>query len=232
MNSFSHNFKLKSGSGTAFLSAALLLFSATASINAGESKAAPTTACLLSNLSGCVLVKGDKKISNIVFSSIPAGLFANISLSENSGAWNLTTSFEGQTFLSPGVTMTYDLMVTNPAKYLVLTDISNTTNKPFMTGSSTDTLTQTAGAPIVGPLTSTDGAITSGSWTGTSTQNVSFSRTFSTSGTATISSISHTFTQSTQPTSTVPAPLPLLGAAAAFGFTRRLRSRIKNSAIA
>ena len=38
-----------------------------------------------------------------------------------------------------------------------------------------------------------------------------------------VSSISNTYTQ----TSSVPGPLPLLGAGAAFGFSRRIRSRIK-----
>ncbi len=40
-----------------------------------------------------------------------------------------------------------------------------------------------------------------------------------------VSSISNTYTQ----TSSVPGPLPLLGAGAAFGFSRRIRSRIKGA---
>lgn len=47
---------------------------------------------------------------------------------------------------------------------------------------------------------------------------------FTISGTATLQAISNVWTQ--QKTD-VPGPLPLLGAAAAFGFSRRMRSRIK-----
>ncbi len=45
----------------------------------------------------------------------------------------------------------------------------------------------------------------------------------------TVTSITDTVTQKFDETATVPGPLPILGAAAAFGFSRKLRSRIKQT---
>jgi hypothetical protein len=47
--------------------------------------------------------------------------------------------------------------------------------------------------------------------------------------TGTIMAISNTYTQLQQE---VPGPLPILGIGAAFGFSRKLRKRIKGSGIA
>jgi hypothetical protein len=49
--------------------------------------------------------------------------------------------------------------------------------------------------------------------------------------TGTVMSISNTYTQTTQ-TQVVPGPLPILGIGAAFGFSRKLRKRIKGSGAA
>ena len=45
-----------------------------------------------------------------------------------------------------------------------------------------------------------------------------------------VSIVNNTFTQVPRAPEEVPAPLPILGAGAAFGFSRKLRSRIKKSA--
>jgi len=51
----------------------------------------------------------------------------------------------------------------------------------------------------------------------------------STNGTSQITGITNSFTTKSQ-TSEVPGPLPLLGAGAAFGFSRKLRNRVKLAA--
>jgi hypothetical protein len=57
-----------------------------------------------------------------------------------------------------------------------------------------------------------------------------FDQAFTSTGVASISSLGISFTQRTTPPSEVPGPLPLLGAAAAFGFSRKMRHRIRQTA--
>ena len=56
--------------------------------------------------------------------------------------------------------------------------------------------------------------------------SATFSQIWSAGGSSNLTSFGITFTQST---SSVPGPLPVLGAGAAFGFSRKLRKRIKQS---
>jgi hypothetical protein len=49
-------------------------------------------------------------------------------------------------------------------------------------------------------------------------------------GPSAVSTANNFYTQATRAPEEVPAPLPILGAGAAFGFSRKLRSRIKKSA--
>ncbi len=55
--------------------------------------------------------------------------------------------------------------------------------------------------------------------------------TIAASGNATVSTVNNNFTQrpARAPVDSVPGPVPLLGGAAAFGFSRRLRNRIRQS---
>jgi hypothetical protein len=82
-----------------------------------------------------------------------------------------------------------------------------------------------------GTLTSTNGAPVSSQFTVPVT-STSVSTFFSTTGTGAINSFIVEFTSGNPvpPPSLVPGPLPILGAGAAFGFSRRLRRRINTSA--
>jgi len=77
------------------------------------------------------------------------------------------------------------------------------------------------------PLISTNGVPAGPSIFNPNTTSIAVTDSWvSASNTGRISSISNVFTQQQ---TTVPGPLPLLGAGAAFGFSRRIRSRIKGA---
>jgi hypothetical protein len=94
-------------------------------------------------------------------------------------------------------------------------------------GGSTQTTRPTVLSTMTGilpPFITTTGTAQTRTFT-TKPASIAVSQQF-TAANRTLNSFTTTYTQN------VPGPLPLLGAAAAFGFSRRLRSRIKTSAAA
>jgi hypothetical protein len=83
-----------------------------------------------------------------------------------------------------------------------------------------------ANSPVV--LTSTNGSPDLGPVNGGPT-TITVNNNFNGSGGA-IDSMQNSFQQRAN-TDKVPGPLPLLGAGAAFGFSRRIRSRIKGASL-
>jgi hypothetical protein len=219
------------------LTGAALLLSATALINAGESKAA--TSCLLSNLSTCTLTLGDKEFTNFSLnSSFTPNASDSVTVTKTlSGIWRIKAEFFGDTFsqVNPGK-LSFKASITDPTKVFFNTGLSNTTDTTFG-GSSQAKATYSNLDPIssgiaMNPLMSINGAAANTSFS-PNPKSVEVALEWYTTGSATLSDITSTFTQTATPvTNQVPAPLPLLGAGAAFGFSRRLRSRIKTSATA
>lgn len=141
------------------------------------------------------------------------------------GNWTVNQDFDPDTTVLTPLDFAYSLSidpVLGAGKSFATVKLDSTCNNdPFcevdkyINGSSTPTLTSTNGANV-GPA----------SLFGTT---ISVKNTFFTTGTnATLDAIVNNYTQ----TDNVPGPLPLLGAGAAFGFSRRLRSRIKRARLA
>ena len=236
MNSTPRNFKLKSGFSSALTTATLLISAATL-VDAGESKAVDE--CYLASLSTCTLTMGDKVISDLVLDGYvppPAtGTNDYISLSESTGIWSLQTQFKGsKQFLTPA-TLKFKITVTDPTQVLYNTEI-NALGTQVFGGSILFTADQTASVPTSilspDPIVSNNTMLAMASWGTVKPTMVNFTTSWQTSGNSQISSLLQTFTQGPPPTDAVPAPLPMFGAAAAFGFSRQLRSRIKKAATA
>jgi hypothetical protein len=219
------------------LTGAALLLSATALINAGESKAA--TSCLLSNLSTCTLTLGDKKFTNFSLnSSFTPSATDKVTVTKTlSGIWRIKAEFDGDTFpiTSPGK-LSFKASITSPTNVFFNTGLFNTTDTTFG-GTSQAKATYSSFVPVssgiaMNPLMSLNGAAANTAF-GPRPSSVAVALEWYTTGNATLSDITSTFTQTASPvTNKVPAPLPLLGAGAAFGFSRSLRRRIKTSATA
>jgi len=219
------------------LTGAALLLSATALINAGESKAA--TSCFLSNLSTCTLTLEDKEFTNFSLnSSFTPNAADKVTVTKTvTGIWRIKAEFNGDTFpqSNPGK-LSFKASITSPTNVFFNTGLSNTTDTTFM-GTSQAMATYTNLVPVssgiaMSPLMSLNGAAANTSFN-PNPNSVEVALEWYTTGNATLSDITSSFTQTASPvTNQVPAPLPLLGAGAAFGFSRRLRRRIKTSATA
>jgi hypothetical protein len=200
--------------------------------------AAKAGSCLLTNIASCVLTEGDKTISNI---SIGGGGFTptgtqDLMFSIASGSWVVQTVFgpnQGTTADSTEadpILLNYTITINDPTKYFNKWTIQGDDNT--LTGGNTvQTVTVTGGNPSPVSLTSNNASppIPADSMFMTNTQSINVTSSFYTNGSTTFNSISQKFTQRMD-SQGVPGPLPLLGAGAAFGFSRRLRNRIKQLA--
>lgn len=133
--------------------------------------------------------------------------------------WTLRTVFDnpitGDAVTAPfnaTGTLNYTLMVTDPNFYYTSIELDSA-----HIGTGATVIKSVAGGPT---LTSTDGSSSTVPLGGTF---VDVTDTYSVPAAAGINSFSNGFTQGTG----VPGPLPLFGVGAAFGFSRRLRNRIK-----
>jgi hypothetical protein len=219
MNSPFVNFKLKPGISRSLTGAALLLSDAVL-INAGEAKADLT--CTLSNLSSCNGVVGDKTFSGFNLAGFTGS--GTINISEYLGIWTVQTLFSPATTGPVNGTLMYNVAITDPVATFDQVSVSaNASNfpiagNPLITSTIPGAIPTTFTADAVSPPTIK--SFVSG------TKTIAVSQNFTASAGRRLSSFTTDFTQK------VPAPLPLLGAGAAFGFSRRLRSRIKTSAAA
>jgi hypothetical protein len=218
MNSPFVNFKLKPGISRSLTGAALLL-SAAALINAGEAKADLT--CTLSNLSSCNGAVGDKTFSGFNLAGYTGS--GTISISEYLGTWTVQTLFVPATTGTVNGTLMYNVAITDPLATFDTVAVNVNGSSGIIVGNPAVTSTISgAGSAFTADAVSPPAVRTFVS----GTKTTAVSQTFTASGGRRMSAFTTDFTQK------VPAPLPLLGAGAAFGFSRRLRSRIKTSAAA
>jgi hypothetical protein len=221
MNSPFVNFKLKPGISRSLTGAALLL-SAAAFVNAGEVKADVT--CTLSQLASCTAVIGDKTFSGFNIANFTGT--GTVNISEYFGVWTVSTTFSPIPLGTVNGTLSYNVAISGtPWKFDTATVQTNAAGigvagnpqvASTITGISNTPTPFNVSAPM-GPTTRNFAP---------NLTNISVSQNFTASAPRRISGFTTDFTQK------VPAPLPLLGAGAAFGFSRRLRSRIKTSAAA
>jgi len=210
------NFKLKPGISRSLTSAALLLSAATL-INAGESKAA-LFECFLNNLSACGGQLGDKdftgfSLTNLVGYSPSAS--DTLTITESEGIWTVETRF-GTSLTNRSGTLNYNIAIVGTNFTFNETEVN--------VGGSTSITRPTVVSTMTGiPAFTTNTSMAQTRTFTTKPASIAVSQQFTAANRA-LNSFTTTYTQN------VPGPLPLLGAAAAFGFSRRLRSRIKTSA--
>lgn len=198
---------------------AVALFGSSALIlGFGNAEAAP---CNLADLAGnpaaCNQTIGDQVFSDFSFSSFSA----------NSSTFNLVSGSVSLD-VSPDATasvagsFTYKVTLLNGRKFLLAqSNISGST----LGGGSYSTSLSSSGLPL--PATSTSGAGLPVSFNSGLTSQV-FTQTFNFSynnSPDTLQNLGASFTT----TAAVPGPVPVLGASLAFGFSRKLRKRIKST---
>jgi hypothetical protein len=186
----------------------------------GEAKA---VSCLLSDLASCNQVIGDRTYSNFGFSGFtPNGAD---SFSVTSGSVSLNFSPDRTADIAAGQ---FTYTVTLAGGNFFNKAQSNLTGSTLGGGSYSTSLAATG---LTSPATSSGGAGAVQSF-GSSVSTAVFTQNFSFDYNAnpdTLSSVGGSFTTFAD-TPSVPGPLPVLGAGAAFGFSRKLRQRIKQSA--
>jgi hypothetical protein len=164
---------------------------------------------------------GDKFYTDFVFTGAPSAgswTFTHAGANHTLGASGL--SFSGSFSYSYRVALDGTLPGQQFVSYRTQVGSSQITPSPVIN----KTLSTVSPGIVTGPSTSTGGF---GNIVALGTAaDVYFTSTVSTT-VGTIDTLSDSLTQKFGDTSTVPGPLPLLGAGAAFGFSRRLRKRIK-----
>jgi len=199
-----------------------LIFSSV--LGAGASRAASCD--INASLSLCNQTIGNKTYSNFAFSGFTASPLDTISVGANS----VTINFSPDRVVSiPSGLFTYDVALAggetfNQAQSNITGSTLGITPSNFST-----TLNATGLSPAAVANTVTNPSAASSFSSGISF--ASFSQTFDfTFGAAGgyLSNLGASFTTTTS--QSVPGPLPVLGAGAAFGFSRKLRKRIKQSA--
>jgi len=146
----------------------------------------------------------------------------------SSNLWTVNLDFDPATSILTQGQYAYSLSIdplTSGGRQFALVDLDSTCNSlqsgdsctvnKFLNGATTAALSSPSGDP--------DGPV---AISGTTVQVID---TFSTAGQGTLDSISNNFSQTRE---TTPGPLPLLGAGAAFGFSRQLRKRIRKYTLA
>jgi hypothetical protein len=218
MNSPFVNFKLKPGTSRSLTGAALFL-SAAAFVNAGEVKADVT--CTLSQLASCTAVLGDKTFSGFNIANFTGA--GTVNISEYLGVWTVATNFNPIPTGTINGTLSYNVAISGtPWKFDTAT-VQTLAAGVGIAGNPQVTSTISGITPPFS-VSAPDGPVTRNF--APNFTNINVSQNFTASAPRRINGFQTSFTQK------VPAPLPLLGAGAAFGFSRRLRSRIKTSAAA
>ena len=207
-------------------------------INAGDVKAVP---CLLNSLGTCPAYNdGTFKVDSFTITPTSGwngpSLFFNDFLNvTNSGGPNpvlsIDVSLNPGRSLPVGATLMYNVMKLGGNPFVQASSNGTVGNVPPI-GSGTATITSGILGLNGGSLVSMNGIMDSDLFT-TPLTSTKVTSVFGTTGPGTISSFKVEFTSGTPISTTiVPGPLPILGAGAAFGFSRRLRRRIKTSATA
>lgn len=228
--------------------AGVLAAIAALSVQAGESKAqqAPgdKISCLVSAVVGGTcnggnpLTIGDKTLSGLSFNGFTPGALDSILFTQITPVfYQLQYNFDPQAQSNITGSVGYTISIT-PAGLAAgnefLAAQANITGGNLLGGGFTTTITSAA---LPAPLTAT--SLNNPSAAGFFLDNTvaaTFLQTFAANapagqGPSTINSFGIQFTQTKPSTDTsVPGPLPILGAGAAFGLSRKLRNRIKQVA--
>jgi hypothetical protein len=197
-----------------------------APILAGGSAQAATGSCLLSNLTSCNMTLDNVQYSGFSFTGFTADtddVFNLEGYSNGAGA----VSFGPSPNRAANTAGSFSYTATLLSGLTFYEAQSNLTGSTLGGGSRTTTLTSPG---LTGPVTtmSTSAFVPFNSGLTTQTFTQSFSFTFNSSP-DNLSAVGGSFTATTQG-SAVPGPVPFIGAAAAFGFSRKLRSRIRSAA--
>ena len=188
----------------------------------GEAKAA---SCLLSNLASCDQVIGDRTYSAFGFSGFTASGADSFSVTSGSVSLNFSPD---RTADIPSGQFSYTVTLAGGNSFNKVQ--SNLTGSTLGGGSFNTSLSATG---LAAPATAANGNNPGATQSfGASTTTAAFVQAFVFDYTAnpdTLSSVGGSFTTLLDTTS-VPGPLPVLGAGAAFGFSRKLRKRIKQAA--
>lgn len=184
---------------------------------------------------GFTCLDQDKLYSDFVFSTLPLSSDAAPDASPTKFQLSDTVSFTNNTLdqhqivFNGGVipakvyqsgTISYKIKITDPLRYFLNIRVSDT---------SLDSVVTKKVTPLTGPLTDISRTISTEGPTQTSytvADQVNFLQvldTWTVAANGNLTSFNNVFRQSIE----VPGPLPILGAGMAFGFSRKLRSRIK-----
>ncbi len=214
--------KIKSNFTRVLMGTALTI-SASVMVNAGESKAAE---CNIINLASCNLLQtGDKKLLNLNLNGYAPGADDKINFT-GSGIGLYVVSFNFGNPVALNNSFSYDVMIIGTDTFKDVGSDSDTNVIPGSTSTSSQTITG-----ITLPQVSFNGSgVPMEDFSPTNLQMINVSIGTATTGGATFNNFSTKFFQRSAPTQRVPGPLPLLGIGAAFGFSRKLRNRIKFSA--
>jgi len=233
MNSPLDIFKLKPAISSS-LTVASLFLSATALINAGDSKAAPVF-CYLSNLASCSFTDGTFTANSFTITPstgwngpLPPLPADYVTIDVMNGALQINTVFSPNKSFPAGATLKYNASTIGLPFQQAFTT-SSVAGIPPISGGTTNVTSTLTGLP--NSLMSINAMVDSGLFT-VPVQSTMVSSVFTTSGTGNIGNFVVTLTPGSPVANNVPGPLPILGAGAAFGFSRRMRRRINTSTTA
>jgi hypothetical protein len=233
MNSPLDIFKLKPAISSS-LTVASLFLSATALINAGDSKAAPVF-CYLSNLASCSFTDGTFTANSFTITPstgwsgpVPPFPLDYVTIDVMNGALQINTAFAPNKSVPAGATLKYNASTIGLPFQQAFTT-SSVAGIPPIAGGTTNVTSTLTGLP--NPLVSINAMVDSGLFT-VPVQSTMVSSVFTTGGSGNIGNFVITLTPGSPVANNVPGPLPILGAGAAFGFSRRMRRRINTSTTA
>jgi hypothetical protein len=208
--------------------AAALPVALVATLGSGTANAAQLT-CNLSDFSGCQSTLGDKSFSGFSVSAV-SGTFTGNSANDLIVIDEISST-QFQIYLTPisatqnfGGTLNYSVAITPAGIAAGNTFGVGQANVNGAGVGSQSTTVASSGLSSSAFSSNGSGSLTSFK---SGVTSATFAQTFVTD-TKTLNQTGFAFTQSS-PT-TVPGPLPVLGAGAAFGFSRKLRKRIKQAA--
>jgi hypothetical protein len=208
---------------TALRSAAVLGF-ATLALG-GQAQAASFTVAQ-AKVPGFSTTVGDKTISNLSFSGDVADT-DELSFTSVFQVHQVGLNFvSGDGNPSLGGSFTYDIAVTSGTDKITSVAVDADCGPVSSSLNCTRSLTTTAALSFT-PVTLTNNLA---SFTPTVSSTTTTSAWAAVAAGDYINSISDKYTQVAAPVDTVPGPLPILGAGMAFGYSRRLRARLKKAA--
>jgi hypothetical protein len=144
------------------------------------------------------------------------------------GALQINTAFAPNKSVPAGATLKYNASTIGLPFQQAFTT-SSVAGIPPIAGGTTNVTSTLTGLP--NPLVSINAMVDSGLFT-VPVQSTMVSSVFTTGGSGNIGNFVITLTPGSPVANNVPGPLPILGAGAAFGFSRRMRRRINTSTTA